>query len=954
MLKCKRVIAALLLLVTLMTMVPVSTLAQEGEVTEPTEYTEPAAHVMGEETVLNPLYGDILTEADLVASEELPMLLADDTYTSLEEAAAAVAEAMMNRQTVITVYLETETAVPDARKVLMNMAMEHNGIPGQGDNLRFQYAGYKTTYSSSVSGGIYYSYIKYTMTYMTTAAQEAQVTAATAALRQQLGLSGKSVPEKIVAVYNWMCDNIDYDYAGLSNSDLLEYTAYDAIINRAAVCQGYANLFYRLMLEEGIDCRIVSGTSDGEPHAWNIVKIGDYYYNADATWDAEWKCKYFLRGSVNYRADHTLGSDYTTADFTARYPIDTEDYVFPMRSGSCGDSATWSLDNTGKLTISGTGAMKDYSSNTATPWYRYYSCINAVQVDSGITYIGNRAFQALNITKATVGKDVTAIGEYAFGSCRKLTSVSLPGGLATVARAAFYDCGKLTSVIYCGANWNGVSVGSSNTALTGASRKFHNYENGACTECGATCINGHTWLAATCTVPETCSACRLTRGEALGHSWVAADCTTPKTCSVCSATEGKANGHSWVAATCTEPKTCSVCTATSGSALGHKYVKGICSCCSAYEPGYKELQILAQPASVTVKYGNTAAATVKADGVGLKYTWYFTSSGKSTKFSKSSITSATYSPKMDDSRDGRKVYCVITDKYGNTLKSETATLSQAAKTPLAITAQPQSVKVELGEEASITVQATGDDLTYTWYFTSNGKSKKFSKSSVTGPTYTAVMNDSRDGRKVYCKITDLYGRTVKTKTVTLTQHTELAILSQPVSVTVAAGVKATVTVQAKGDGLTYRWYYRNKDTYIFAYSKACKGASYTAVMDDIRDGRQVYCVITDKRGETVVTNLVTLNQKPPTPLVITRQPTDVTVAAGETASTTVEATGDGLTYTWYYTTGGTATKFYKSSNTTATYSTTMDDARSGRKIYCKITDSHGKTVTTATVTLSMG
>ena len=62
---------------------------------------------------------------------------------------------------------------------------------------------------------------------------------------------------------------------------------------------------------------------------------------------------------------------------------------------------------------------------------------------------------------------------------------------------------------------------------------------------------------------------------ALGHSWVAATCTAPKTCSVCGATEGSALGHSWIAATCTAPKKCSVCGATEGSALGHSFTNYI-------------------------------------------------------------------------------------------------------------------------------------------------------------------------------------------------------------------------------------------------------------------------------------------------------------------------------------------------------------------------------------------
>lgn len=67
------------------------------------------------------------------------------------------------------------------------------------------------------------------------------------------------------------------------------------------------------------------------------------------------------------------------------------------------------------------------------------------------------------------------------------------------------------------------------------------------------------------------------------HSFNAATCTSPKTCTVCGATEGSANGHKWKAATPSAPKTCTVCGATEGSALdiagkenyhGHVYTGG--------------------------------------------------------------------------------------------------------------------------------------------------------------------------------------------------------------------------------------------------------------------------------------------------------------------------------------------------------------------------------------------
>ena len=171
--------------------------------------------------------------------------------------------------------------------------------------------------------------------------------------------------------------------------------------------------------------------------------------------------------------------------------------------------------------------------------------------------------------------------------------------------------------------------------------------------------------------------------------------------------------------------------------------------------------ILTQPKNTYTKSGSTAKVTVEADGDDLTYEWYIKNAGQK-KYTKSSVTKATYSCKMNDKAKDRYVYCVVTDKYGNSVKSKTVVLRMAAT----ITTQPKDVSVEEGKSAKVTVEAVGDELTYTWYFKNEGSSK-FSKSSITKATYSAKMSDKVDGRQVYCVVTDKYGKTVTSNTVTL-------------------------------------------------------------------------------------------------------------------------------------------------------------------------------------------
>ncbi len=71
------------------------------------------------------------------------------------------------------------------------------------------------------------------------------------------------------------------DYAKKS---AMNQSAYSALVDGETVCAGYARAFQYLMQKLEIPCYYCVGYS-GEEHAWNIVKLGDEYYNVDVTWD---------------------------------------------------------------------------------------------------------------------------------------------------------------------------------------------------------------------------------------------------------------------------------------------------------------------------------------------------------------------------------------------------------------------------------------------------------------------------------------------------------------------------------------------------------------------------------------------------------------------------------------------------------------------------------------------
>ena len=125
-------------------------------------------------------------------------------------------------------------------------------------------------------------------------------------------------------------------------------------------------------------------------------------------------------------------------------------------AGACGaegDNIKWLLIG-GRLTLSGSGAMEDYSAENPAPWSGYD--VGSIAIWDGITEIGERAFRGCSgVTEVTVPDSVTRIGDGAFENCRSLVSVSLPATLERLGRA-FEGCKRLADVRFAGSEeqWN--------------------------------------------------------------------------------------------------------------------------------------------------------------------------------------------------------------------------------------------------------------------------------------------------------------------------------------------------------------------------------------------------------------------------------------------------------------------------------------------------------------------
>ena len=331
----KSLTALLLALVMSLTLLPTQTLAAESAA-KPRSYTV---------SYTNPLYADIADSGTFISTRTAPT-----TYAASAEAAdtgylttrAAVIEElrsqMIDRQSTIVFKVKLEPGTIDLKDWWQEAISHVTGDGSSGDFLRWQFKSYGAgatpeKFNESWTGGYE---VTYTVMWYTTSQQETQLNSyIKTTILPQLALGGKTTYQKVQAIYNWITKNVRYDYAHLNdNTYKLQYTAYAAAINKTAVCQGYANLFYRLANDAGIDCRIITGTADGGngvwgPHAWNIVKMDDgNYYCLDATWDeGRSSYSYFLKGTAAFNKDHLVDTGEKATYFWSQYPVSNMDFA---------------------------------------------------------------------------------------------------------------------------------------------------------------------------------------------------------------------------------------------------------------------------------------------------------------------------------------------------------------------------------------------------------------------------------------------------------------------------------------------------------------------------------------------------------------------------------------------------------------------------------------------------
>ena len=140
-------------------------------------------------------------------------------------------------------------------------------------------------------------------------------------MSEELRAAVKEITKKVTStepydielqLHDLLCEAVEYSS---DPEDPMIYTAYGALVNKKALCEGYAKAMKLLLAEFNIQCITVTGMAGGESHMWNNVLLDGEWYNLDVTWDdtkgGKISHEYFNTTDEAILYDHEIYADFT-------------------------------------------------------------------------------------------------------------------------------------------------------------------------------------------------------------------------------------------------------------------------------------------------------------------------------------------------------------------------------------------------------------------------------------------------------------------------------------------------------------------------------------------------------------------------------------------------------------------------------------------------------------------
>ena len=277
-------------------------------------------------------YYPLLTEKKYELSEDMGL-----SFSNADDLVESLRGSLIRHSISMTVTCHANgnhmSSIKELVDELMEAALYDSADAKGGDYIRYQYGGYVFSYSHFEKDEGYDYCIKIEPTYYTDLEQEMKVDEDVEKILKEMKFNIFTTDyEKVKKIYDYVYENVDYDIIHKKTEAFhLKSTAYAALENHNAVCQGYAVTMYRLLKEAGVDCRVVTGMAEydgkSEFHAWNIVRLKGRYYNLDVTWDKLLDTHdYFLRSDEFFEKTHTRDDEFSTDDFKEKYVMSDSDF----------------------------------------------------------------------------------------------------------------------------------------------------------------------------------------------------------------------------------------------------------------------------------------------------------------------------------------------------------------------------------------------------------------------------------------------------------------------------------------------------------------------------------------------------------------------------------------------------------------------------------------------------
>lgn len=247
--------------------------------------------------------------------------------------------------------------------------------------------------------------------------------------------------------------------------------------------------------------------------------------------------------------------------------------------------------------------------------------------------------------------------------------------------------------------------------------------------------------------------------------------------------------------------------------------------------------------------GETVTLFVEADSNGKSFVWQ--AINDYTLPENESRRTSTYTFTMTPELDGAYVHCLVSFDRWYYRYSDGVWLELP---PINFTEHPQDVEVIAGDTVTASIAAAGDRLTYQWYW-KNVHEDEYTIAPCTGPNFSAIMNEPGN-YLIRCTATDASGQTKDSLAGYIEVFAPVYITSDIKSMELKLGQTYTYWFLVEGLEVEMQWF--EKDAGNSSFTPVPDIDAYKVTMDHSVDGRKIYCVATDRNGNTVTSSVATL------------------------------------------------------------------------------------------------